>query len=466
MDAELFEARKSAVLAECEVAPQVFQEVEQPFVGLLARREQAEHALTFVRGLLSDLDHRNVESIAYRSGQERVPLQHFMGVSEWDDGALRRELARQIGQELGEADGVLVFDPSSFHKSGKSSVGVARQWCGRLGKVENCQVAMYLGYVSSKEHCLVDMRLYLPKEWTTDAKRMQKAGVPQGTKYRTRHELALERLSQHGSSLPHQWITGDDEMGRPVGFRRRLRELHERYRLAVPSNTSMRDMEVERPARTGRGPAPNRPWQSVAQWAQAQPKNAWTRIDVRDGSKGPLVVEAIKRVVRTRDDKRKECDTDEVLVVIHYRDRARAITKTDYYLSNARPETPLPEFARAAKAEHRIEECLQRAKSEAGLADYEVRHWGGWHHHQTLSLIATWFLTQESRRGKKWTPAITLPQIREGIAQILHRACACDTPSRIRHERQTRLRRNELARLYHWKRHNQLAPLNISKRQI
>ena len=192
--------------------------------------------------------------------------------------------------------------------------------------------------------------------------------------------------------------------------------------------------------------------------------SAWTKLDVRDAAKGPLLVEAIKRRVRTRNDKRQESPDDEVLVVI--RDRDRAVTKIDFSLSNASTETPLAEFARAAKAEHRIEECLQRAKSEAGLADYEVRHWIGWQHHQTLSLIATWFLTTESRRGKKWTPAITLPQIREGISQILHRACGCDTPSRIQSERQIRLRRNELARLYHWKQHNQLAPLNISKRQI
>lgn len=411
MEALAFEARKRAVLEECEVAPQIFQQVEprletflEPFVASLARREQVEHVRTFVSGLLSDLDHRNVESIAYRFGQERLPLQHFIGLSEWDDGALRDELARQIGQELGEPDGVLVFDPSSFPKSGRESVGVARQWCGRLGKIENCQVAMFLGYVSSREHMLVDLRLYLPKAWTTDSKRLRKAGVPQGTKYRTRHELALELLEKHGSTLPHRWITGDDEMGRPGWFRRRLRELQEQYLFAVPSNTSIRDLEVEPPLGTGHGRPPKRPWQSVSAWAEAQPASAWTQIDVRDAAKGPLVVELLNRRVRTRNDKRQECPDDEVLVVIRYRDRDRAVTKIDFYLSNAQPDTPLAEFARAAKAEHRIEECLQRAKSEAGLADYEVRHWIGWQHHQTLSLIATWFLTTESRRGKKMDP--------------------------------------------------------------
>jgi SRSO17 transposase len=426
MEAGEFEARKDAVLAECEVVPAIFERVRprleafmEPFVASLGRRERVEHARTFVQGLLSDLSPKNVESIAYRFGGERLPLQHFVGAAEWDDGVLRDELARQIGRELGEPDGVLVFDPSGFPKSGRESVGVARQWCGRLGKTDNCQVAVFMGYVSRHEHALVDMRLYLPEEWTKDAARMKKAGVPKGTKFRTRHELVLDLLAKHGQTLPHQWITGDDEMGRPSWFRRDLRALGEQYLFAVPSNTSIRDLEVDPPEGTGIGRPKKRPWQSVSAWTQSQPETAWTVIDVRDGSKGPIIAEVLKRRVRTRDEKRRECPDDEMLVVIRYRDRDQtsamktAVTKTDYHLSNAVPETQPAEFARAAQAEHRIEECLQRAKSEAGLADYEVRTWQGWHHHQTLSLIATWFLVTESRRGKKMDPgdhAATTPR--------------------------------------------------------
>lgn len=412
MDAWEFEGRKKAVLEECTVASEVFQQVErrleaflEPFVESLVRREQVAHVRTFVSGLLSDLADRNVESIAYRYGQERLPLQHFIGASAWNDRALRDELVRQIGVELGEPDGVLVFDPSGFPKSGRESVGVARQWCGRLGKVDNCQVAIFLGYVSSREHALVDTRLYLPKEWTQDQKRLAKAGVPKGTKYRTRHQLALELLAEHGPRLPHAWIAGDDEMGRPSWFRRNLRELDERYLLAVPSNTLIRDLAVEPPVGSGVGRPPQRPWQRVASWAQTQPDSAWVQVDVRDGAKGPLLVELLTTRVKARNDQQRESDDEETLVVIRYRDReAQDVTKLDYYLSNASPETPPAEFARVAKAEHRIEECLQRAKSEAGLADYEVRNWIGWQHHQTLSLIATWFLVQETRRGKKMDP--------------------------------------------------------------
>ena len=407
MEAE-YEARKQELLEECTVASQIFERVLprlerflKPFSEHLVRKEQRRHADTFVQGLLSNLKHKNTESIAYRFGQERMPLQWFVGMSDWDHEPLRDELVRQVGEQLGEENGVIVFDPSGFPKSGKDSVGVARQWCGRLGKVDNCQVAICMGYVSSKGHALVDTRLFLPKEWTQDKKRREKAGVPKKIRYRTRHQLCLEMLERHGKTLPHAWIAGDDEMGRPYWFRRRLDTLDEQYLLAVPSNTQVRDLEVEPPEYCGHGRYPKRPWTRVDKWVETLGKRDWTQIDVRDGAKGPLVVEVVKRRVVARTDKR-QVGHAEVLVVIRFRKRdTRRIVQTDYYLSNAAADTPEAEFARAAKAEHRIEECIQRAKSEAGLADYEVRNWKGWHHHQILSLIATWFLVTEARRGKK-----------------------------------------------------------------
>jgi len=411
MDTE-YAIRKRQLLEECQVAPEIFQQVMPrlatflaPFVAPFCRQEPAEHAQTYVCGLLSNVTRKNIESIAYRFGHDRLPLQRFIGWAEWDDALLRQELTRQVAEQLGHADGVLVFDPSAFAKSGAESVGVARQWCGRLGQVDTCQVALSLGYVSATEHRLVDMRRYLPKEWTNDKARLDKAGVPKASRAsRTRHQLALEMLQERGATLPHGWIAGDDEMGRPYWFRRRLAPLAERYMLAVPSTTLIRDQEVDPPASRGRSRRPKRPWQRVDQWSATLPADAWTTIDVRDGAKGPLVVDLVKRRVVARTPQRQEGHA-EMVVVSRYRERdSHKVVKVDFYLSNAEPETPLEAFARVAKAEHRIAECLQRSKSEAGLADYEVRHWTGWHHHQTLSFIATWFLVTETRRGKKMDP--------------------------------------------------------------
>jgi SRSO17 transposase len=177
--------------------------------------------------------------------------------------------------------------------------------------------------------------------------------------------------------------------------------LGEQYLFAVPATTLMRDLETAPPVSSGRGRRPQRPWHSVEQWSQALSDDAWKRMDVRDGSKGPLVVEVVKRRVVSRTHRRQQ-GHEEMLVVMRSRDRDHQQgVQVDYSLSNAAPETPLWQFARVAKAAHRIEDCRQRSKSEAGLADYEVRKWTGWQQHQTLSLLATWFLVQETERGKK-----------------------------------------------------------------
>jgi SRSO17 transposase len=406
-----WDQRKDELERECEVDPALFEETAgrleefmRPFLESYSRRTQAAHAVTVVQGLCSDLEAKNGESMAYLFGLDRKAIQHFVGESAWDDRPLRDELVRQVADELGEENGVIVFDPSGFEKSGKQSVGVARQWCGRLGKIDNCQVGVYMAYVSSQGHALVDVELSLPHEWTGDKLRMNKAGVPKSHQtFRKRWQLCLDMLDRYGDQLPHAWVTGDDEFGKPAEFRRELRDRGERYLLAVPCDTTIRDLDVPppEPAQTGRrAQRPRRPSLRVDAWTAARSDDEWTRIDVRDGEQGPLIVEAIQRRVETGQFRATKV-IEEVLVVIRYRARDERIIKTDYYLSNADPATSLESFCRVAKAEHRIEQCLQRAKSEAGLADYEVRNWLGWHHHQTLSLIATWFLTVETRRAEK-----------------------------------------------------------------
>jgi SRSO17 transposase len=401
-----FQARLDELLADAEIHPCLLHDALprleaflQPFVSSLQRREQRDNAHSYVRGLLSNLGEKNVEAIAYLHDQERQALQKFIGQSPWDSQPLRDELTRQVGVELGEPDGVLVFDPSSFPKKGTASVGVQRQWCGRLGKVENCQVGIYLAYASRREHALVDVRLYLPREWARDRPRRKQAGVPRNVRFRTRHELALEMLEARGPWLPHAWIAGDDEMGRCSPFREELRRRGEHYLLAVPSNTLIRDLSAEPPPYSGRGRYPKVPFQQAQRWCAALPEQAWQTIEVRDGEQGPLTVQAVMVRVQARTEGQPS-EAEERLVV--FRERQGDNTwKHDYLLAFAAEATGLAEFARVFKAEHRVEDCLKRAKREAGLADYQIRTWEGWHHHQTLSLLAAWFLTKETGRGKK-----------------------------------------------------------------
>jgi SRSO17 transposase len=400
-----FRVRLGELLADADVPPGLLrgclgrlEAFLEPFAQSLLSPEQRTNARHYVEGLLSDLDSKDAESIAYLHDRERQGLQKFIGQADWDHKPLLGELARQVGAQLGEPGAVLVFDPSAFAKKGAESVGVKRQWCGRLGKLENCQVGVYLGYVSAKGHALADFRLYLPGEWATDRKRRRKAGVPKGVRFRTRHQLALDILDERGGLLPHAWVAGDDEMGRSSSFRRELRLRGESYLLAVPGNTLVRDLRAAEPPYGGQGRRPRAPFRRADRWAAALPESAWQTVEVRDGEKGPLEVQAAWTLAQAKEGG-KPGDAAETLVAFRER-QADGSFKHDYLLSNAVRADPIPELARVHKAQHRVEESLKRAKGEAGLADYQVRTWEGWHHHQTLSLIAAWFLTQETGRGK------------------------------------------------------------------
>ena len=405
--------RKRQLLDECQVSPEIFEHViprlysfMKPFVTIFQGQGGDQHAKTSVCGLLSNLERKNVASIASRFDHSRLPLQAFIGWEEWDDEPLRLALRHQVKTHVGQGDGVLVFAPSGFPKSGRQSVGVARQWCGRLGQVDNCQVAMYLGYVSSKGHTLVDQRLLLPKEWTKDKARLDKAGVPKASRAsRTRHQLALEMLAKNGAGLPHGWMSGDDERGPTVWVSASTGHLgvsapcwrYRRTRPCVLWKPSPWSIAV-------RVVGPGLPGKALRPGVNRCGEEAWHSIDVRDGSKGPLVVEAVKRRMLSRTHRRQPGD-EEMLVVLRYRDRdQQEVVTVDYSLSNAMPETPVWECARVAKAEHRIEECMQRSKSEAGLADYEVRTLDG------LAAASNAFVTghvvsgTRNRTGKKMDP--------------------------------------------------------------
>ena len=359
------------------------------------RKEQRGHAAAFVRGLLSGLERKCAEPIAYQADVPRKDLQYFVGCGAWDDDAVMAELRRHVREELADDGGVIVLDPSAFPKKGSHSCGVARQWCGRLGKTENCQLGVFLAYVSSQGHAPLDRRLFLPEEWVDDPDRRQECHVPKGVTYRKTWEVAHDLLRRSGPGVPHGWVVGDDEFGRASEFREALRTDGERYVLDVPCNTTARDLDGRRPPRKKgkRGPKRKVPFVRVDTWARKLPADRWTRLTVRDGAKGPLGVEAVSARVCAKLGRR--IGPEERLLVTR---TVGPRPEWTYCLSNASPGEPLAELVRARSCRHRIEEVFRQAKGEVGLAHYEVRSWVGWHHHVTLAFLALWFLILERGR--------------------------------------------------------------------
>jgi SRSO17 transposase len=299
-----------------------------------------------------------------------------------------------------------------------------------------------MGYVSRHDHALLDFRLSLPEDWARDEPRRQECHVPSEVRYHTRHEQCLAMLEEWGEKVPHGWVTGDDELGRHTRFRRELRERGERYVLGVPCNTTMRDLEAPSPAYQGRGRRPKAPWQSVRAWRQSLGSEGWTRLTVRDGEKGPVGIEMVTRRVQTRLE-HKRTGPQEWLVVtrrpLSDENGVEAHASWDatdqdtrycyhYYLTPTRApevelvELSLVELARVIKAGACIEASFKRGKSEAGMDEYQVHTWEGWHHHMALSLLAVWFLIGETHRGQQVTPALTLPQVRYGLSVLLMEA--------------------------------------------
>lgn len=356
------------------------------------RSEQRDNAAVIVRGKLSGLERKTIEPIAAEAGVRHRALQKFVGAGAWDDGAVRAALHAHVAAEIGDPAGVLIVDGMAVPKKGDASCGVARQWCGRLGKVDNCQTGVYLGYAARGDHALLDGRLYLPQDRAADAGHRALTHVPTAVAFQEKWRLALALVASVGPAVPHGWVVGDDEFGRASEFRSGLRGLKHRYALDVPSTTSIRDLRAPRPA--GRRVPP---WMRVAAWAAAQPKRAWRTFVVRDGERGPRKVRAISTMVQARDDG-GHAGPRERLVVIR---SCEAQPRTWSVLSNAKATVPLREIVRAQGSRHRIEELFAEGNGEVGLDHCEVRSWLGWGHHVTLSLLALWFTQLERRRLKK-----------------------------------------------------------------
>jgi SRSO17 transposase len=389
------------LLAQTDVEPQTLRGCTahltrfiQRYLPFFYREEQRRHAEVILKGKLSGLQRKTTEPIAIEGALKRRPLQLFVGAGGWDDTAVLAELRRHVRAELGDADGVLVLDPSGFPKKGSESCGVARQWCSCLGKVENCQVGVFLAYVSSRGKALIDGRLYLPEERADDAKHRRKTHVPKEVTFQEKWRIGLDFVRGAGQELPHGWVVGDDEFGRASELRAELRRDKERYVLDVPCNTSVRDLSERRPP-SRPGGRPRLPLlERVDRWAARQPRKRWKKVRLAGGVKGPRDVLALSQRVQAKDEDGR-VGPGERLTVIKTCEKKPQVW---YTLSNAPGEVPLAPVVVAHGRRHGIEELLEEGKQEVGLSHYEVRSWTGWHHHVTLSLLALWFLQLEQLR--------------------------------------------------------------------
>jgi SRSO17 transposase len=364
----------------------------QRYLPRFYRVEQHALALVVLQGKLSHLPRKTAEPIAYQAGRHRKPVQHFVGAGRWDDEGVMAELRRHVAGECADPGAVLVLDGSAFPKSGADSCGVQRQWCGRLGKVENCQVGVFLTYVTAHGYAPLDRQLYLPREWAEDPRRREATHVPAAVTFQEGWRIGLQLLARSGADLPFGWVAGDDEFGRATEFRAALRGRRLRYVLDVPAHTLIRDL--------GEAPAPGRrvpPWRRADEWARALPATRWRRLARGAGARGPKAVRAAEAWVQAKDEDGCVGPRERLVVIRSVATEPRVW----YALSNARAEVTLAQVVTAQGRRHGVEEVLQAGKGEVGLAHYEVRSWVGWHHHMTLSLLALWFVILEKRRLEK-----------------------------------------------------------------
>jgi SRSO17 transposase len=397
---------------EIEVLAEELVRYHAVFAGLYCRKEQAHWGYKYLQGLMLPIERKSIEPMALAlDGGNVQAMQQFIGQGQWHDEALLAQHWRLVAETLGEADGVCIVDGSDFPKQGEHSVGVARQWCGRLGKVDNCQAGVFTAYASRKGYTLLDRRLYLPDEWFDAAHRARwdQCGIPAETPFKTKQSLALEMVQAvvADGGPRFRWVTCDEAFGRDGAFLDGVAALQRWYFAEVPYDTQVWPQRPATavPAWSGRG---RRPWkarvrpeepapQRVDQLAMALPTAAWQPCLIKEGSKGPLMAEfACQRGVAVR----AGLPGPDVWLVL--RRGLGECPELKVYLSNAPVSTPVPALVRvAAGMRWPIETALEESKGGLGLDHYEVRSWRGWHHHMTLCLLAHHFLVRTRERVKK-----------------------------------------------------------------
>jgi SRSO17 transposase len=424
----LVQEKTSMTPSEVRAAAGELVHLHQRFAPLFGRKEARAQALVYLNGLLLGQGRKSAEPMALVFGQPKdddinqnqvLALQRFLTYSPWDTQAVQREVQAVFAEQVvpSTADGAIgtvgVIDESGFVKKGTHSVGVQRQYCGRVGKKENCQVGVFLVGVTPAGSALLDHQLYLPQTWAADAKRRKKAGVPKEIEFQTKPQIGialLRRTREHGL-VKFDWIIADEFYGHNGDFLDDLEGLQQRYVIEVPATTTVWtvDPQTQVPAHAGRrGPAATLPprdrvrqhVRSVRAIAQTLPSTSWQVLQLRAGAKGPLAF-AFARVRVWAVRHRKPGPACWLLL----RRSLEPDAELKYYVVNAPEEEPLETMALVTGTRYRVEEFFEEGKGYLGMAQYEARAWSSWHHHMSLVALAHLFVTLTRQRLKKKLPS-------------------------------------------------------------
>jgi SRSO17 transposase len=332
------------------------------------RVEPRRRALAYLRGLLSPAERKNGWQLAEIAG-DRTPdgVQDFLARAHWDADLVRDDLRVYVVDHLGDAQAVLVLDETGFLKKGDKSCGVQRQYSGTAGRIENCQIGVFLGYASRYGQALIDRALYLPESWTADPQRRAAAGVPETITFATKPKLGRALLERaFATGVPCAWVVGDSVYGADHALRRCIESHGRGYVMAVTSAQ-----------RLGLKP--------VEDWLEDVPARAWQRLSAGDGAKGPRLYDWVYLPYRAP----TAPGWQKGLLI---RRKIKKPNEFTFYLTLSPTGTPLAELVRVAGTRWTVENCFETAKGEVGLDQYEVRSWTGWHRHITLALFALAYL--------------------------------------------------------------------------
>lgn len=408
----------------------------RPFQRVLGHARRRKWCPVYLRGLMAPLERKSLQPLAeHVAPGQYAQLHHFVTVSPWNDDQLGTVLARQAQRLVGGRDAVLIVDDTAFPKQGTSSVGVARQYCGVLGKVANCQILVSLTLAKNDIPVPLALRLFLPQVWTDDPERCIAAGVPEGhQQFLTKKQLVLQEIDRvRQDGVTFKVVVADAGYGNSAEFRGALTARGLMWAVGVPGTQKVYSTKVgmltERRSKTGRllVPVPDEPRKSVAQVLHDLPPHKWVSRTWRKGTKGPLRARFAILRVRVADGGElhdgSHLPGDEVWLV----GERRASGERKYYLTNHSASTSKIELIRDIKARWSCEQVHQQLKEELGLDHFEGRSWRGLHHHALLCMMAMLFL-QRLRcfsYNSASTPQGTLPQLRKEIWATCREIISC-----------------------------------------